>query len=183
MRRAERNVTAAETARSAAQAQDDRRDLARFSQTLAAFDAAVQRRDAAGVRAALQRFVAQGRIELQEQRRETVQASNELARSRGEAVRDGTARDRVNARDDRRDLNRERAELIEETNLVNELERIAGAEIVFGPQPGILARARSAMVRFTELAAIELRRSRQELREDRRELREDQRSLNRARMR
>ena len=93
--------------------------------------------------------------------------------------RDGTFRDAVNAADDRRDFRNERAELIEENNLLIELERTASAELTWGPQMQILVRARQIMTRFIDLSRIELARSRQELREDRRELREDRRPWNR----
>jgi hypothetical protein len=177
--RFERAADRADVNRSNAQLMDDRRDLQRFQMTLNAFDAAWQRRDGVGVRAALQSFVQQGRMEVAEQQRETQQAAREAMRSGREARRDGTFRDAMNAADDRRDFRNERAELIEENNLLIELERTANAELTWGPQMQILVRARQIMTRFIDLARIELARSRQELREDRRELREDRRPWNR----
>ena len=181
VRRMERNHSAAEVARSNAQAADDARDLARFQRLLMEFDGAVARRDAVGVRAVLQRFVVQGRVELAEQQRETAQAAREVHQSNREARRDGRPDDRRDARDDRRDLRKQAQEERRVAVIVSEVERIAGAEIAFGPQPGIIARARQLMVEFNQLAAQELRRSQQEVREDRRELREDQRAVRRAR--
>lgn len=177
--RFERQMDRADVARSSAQLADDRRDLQRFQMTLAAFDGAWQRRDAMGLRAALQSFVQQGRMEVAEQQRETQQAAREAMRSNNEARRDRTFRDAMNAADDRRDFRNERAELIEENNLLIELERTTNAELTWGPQMPILVRARQIMVRFIDLARMELARSRQELREDRRELREDRRPWNR----
>ena len=173
----ERAASRAETGRSAAAVADDARDLRRFEQTLNAFDAAVQRRDAGGVRAALSSFVQQGRAEVNEQRRETMQAAGEANRSQREAYRDQTMKDRRDARDDRRDAVQERNELVQEERLLGELERAARAEYAWGPQPGVLIQARQAMVQFTQLARVELQRSKQELREDRRELREDRRDV------
>jgi hypothetical protein len=60
-----------EVARSNAQVNDDRRDLARFQATLKAFDDAVVLRNTGAVRAALSSFVQQGRAEVAEQTRET----------------------------------------------------------------------------------------------------------------
>lgn len=181
----ERNRSAGEAARSAARVRDDARDLARFDATLRAFDDAMRRRDPVAVRGTLQSFVGQARAELVEQQRETAQAHNEAARSRVEVRGDrrgpGRRDDRRDARDDVRDARQEERALQEETALVNELERLAGAEVSFGPQAGIVVRARQAMVRFTQLAAEELRRSQRELREDNRELREDNRALRRPR--
>jgi hypothetical protein len=178
-RRGERNAQAVETDRSARRLGDDMRDLQRFEMTLQAFDAAMARRDPIGVRQALQSFVQQGRIEVGEQRRETMQAMGEAQRSRNEAWRDRNPRDRYDARDDRRDARNERVELIQEEAALAELERAAAAEVNFGPRFGVLQAARSAMVRFVQLARVEVRRSHQELREDRRELREDQRAVRR----
>lgn len=180
-RRHERNASAWEANRSAAQLHDDVRDLRRFQRTLAAFDDAWRRQDAYGVRAALQSFVAQGRAEVAEQQRETHQAANEARRSQHEAWRDQSGRDRRDARDDRRDFRRESAELAQESALLNELERAAAAELAVGPRMPVLVRAREAMVRFIQLAEIEVRRSHRELREDNRELREDQRNMRRYR--
>ena len=70
-----------EVHRDKAQIADDRRDLIRFQNTLNAFDAAVARRDAMGVRAALTSFVQQGRAEVNEQTREVGQANREAMRS------------------------------------------------------------------------------------------------------
>jgi hypothetical protein len=156
---------------------DDRRDLARFQATLNAFDAAVARRDAVGVRAALTSFVQQGRAEVAEQSRETAQAQREVARSGAELMRDRNGRDARNLRDDRRDAARENAALAEEQNLLAELERTVAAEYAWGPQVPILARARQVMDRFVVLARAELQRSKAEVREDRRELREDRRGI------
>lgn len=174
-RRVERAGDRVEAARSGNALADDRRDLARFERTLATFEDAWRRGDAAGVRVALRNFAQQGRAEVAEQRRETVQAGNEAARSAAEARRDGTRKDARDARDDRRDAAKERAELVEETNLLNELERTVAAEWAVGPQVQILVRARQIMQRFVVLARAEVQRSKQELREDRRELREDRR--------
>lgn len=174
----ERAADRADANRSRAQLQDDWRDLQRFQMTLSAFDQAVGRRDAYGVRASLNSFVQQGRAEVAEQQRETRQAAHEAMRSNREAYRDRTYRDAANAADDRRDFQNERAELIEERNLLIELERTASAEYAWGPQVPILMRARQIMSRFIDLARIEVARSRQELREDRRELREDRRPWN-----
>lgn len=176
-RQAELRHDRVDAARSAAQVRDDQRDLARFQVTMTAFDAAVARRDAAGVRAALHSFVQQGRAEVAEQTRETAQANREVVRSAAELRRDRNVKDARDLRDDRRDAARERAELVEERNLLAELERTAAAEFVFGPQVPILVRAREVMARFVTLARQEVQRSRTELREDRRELREDRRGI------
>ncbi len=176
-RRAELHHDRADAARSAAQVADDRRDLARFQATLNAFDAAVARRDAVGVRAALTSFVQQGRVEVAEQSREAAQAQREVARSGAELMRDRNGRDARNLRDDRRDAARENAALAEEQNLLAELERTVAAEYAWGPQVPILARARQVMDRFVVLARAELQRSKAEVREDRRELREDRRGI------
>lgn len=171
----ERAADRADIARSQRQLQDDRRDLVRFQNTLSAFDVAVANRDLVAMRAALWSFIQQGEAEVNEQRRETIQAAGEANRSAHEARRDGTLRDAVNAADDRRDFQNERAELREEWNLLQELKRTHQAQFAWGPQVPILIRARQVMVRFVELARVEVARSRQELREDRRELREDRR--------
>lgn len=176
-RRAELHHDRADAARSAAQVADDRRDLARFQATLNAFDAAVARRDAVGVRAALTSFVQQGRVEVAEQSREAAQAQREVARSGAELMRDRNGRDARNLRDDRRDAARENAALAEEQNLLAELERTVAAEYAWGPQVPILVRARQVMDRFVVLARAELQRSKAEVREDRRELREDRRGI------
>ena len=166
-----------EVARSNAQVNDDRRDLARFQATLKAFDDAVVLRNTGAVRAALSSFVQQGRAEVAEQTRETRQANREVGRSAAELNRDRNVRDARNLQDDRRDAARESAALNEEQNLLAELERTAAAEYAWGPQMPILVRARQIMVRFVELARAELARSRGEVREDRRELREDRRGI------
>ena len=171
----ERAQSRAEVHRSQAQLHDDIRDLQRFRQALWAFDNAVARRDLMGIRAALNSFVQQGRIEVAEQQRETHQAFREAQRSRHEAYRDRTWKDHRDAIDDQRDARSEQIELQQEIAALNELERAASAQYTFGPGPGILARARDAMVRFVQLAEIEVRKSHRELREDLRELREDQR--------
>ncbi len=163
--------------RDKAQIADDRRDLIRFQNTLNAFDAAVGRRDAAGVRAALTSFVQQGRAEVAEQSREVGQANREAMRSGAELARDQNRKDARDLRDDRRDAMKESAALIEERNLLAELERATAAEYAWGPQIPILTRSREVMVRFVELARAELQRSKTELREDRRELREDRRGI------
>ena len=119
----ERNRSAAQVNRSAAQVADDRADLQRFRMTLGAFDAAVQRGDAFGVRRSLQSFVQQGRAELAEQQRETMQADREAAGSAREAWRDRNPRDYRDARDDRRDAWQQRGELAEVSSLLAELER------------------------------------------------------------
>lgn len=77
-----------EVARSTAQVNDDRRDLARFQATLKAFDDAVVLRNTGAVRAALSSFVQQGRAEVAEQTRETRQANREVGRSAAELNRD-----------------------------------------------------------------------------------------------
>lgn len=164
-----------EVARSQNQLRDDVRDLVRFQNTLAAFEEAWRRQDMAGVHGALQSFVQQGRMEVAEQRRETVQAVNEANRSANEAWRDRSRKDVRDARDDQRDARRESRELQEEESLLAELERTNQATWTFGPQVPILVRARQVMTRFVQLAQIEVNRSRQEVREDRRELREDRR--------
>ena len=180
MRRMERNASAAEVGRSARQLQDDMRDLQNFRNTLAAFDMAWQRRDGAGVNAALNSFVAQGRAEVAEQRRETMQAQNEANRSNWEARRDRNWKDARDARDDRRDAMQERQELMQETAALNDLERAVASTYQWGPNVPALSNARQAMQRFIHLAEIEVRRSHRELREDQRELREDQRAMRRG---
>ncbi len=176
-RRGELRRDRAEVGRSAHQVQDDKRDLARFQNTLNAFDAAVGRQDTNGVRAALGSFVQQGRAEVAEQSREVGQANREVGRSGGELMRDRNMKDARDLRDDQRDAARERGALAEEQQLLGELERTVAAQYVWGPQVPILVRARQIMVRFVELARAELQRSRNELREDRRELREDRRGI------
>jgi len=180
MRRMERNASRAEVGRSAHQLQDDMRDLQNFRNTLAAFDMAWQRRDGAGVNAALNSFVAQGRAEVAEQRRETMQAQNEANRSNWEARRDRNWKDARDARDDRRDAMQERQELAQETAALNDLERAVASTYQWGPNVPALSSARQAMQRFIRLAEIEVRRSHRELREDQRELREDQRAMRRG---
>ncbi len=176
-RQAELRHDRGEAARSAAQVQDDKRDLMRFQATLNAFDQAVARRDTMGVRGALTSFVQQGRAEVAEQTRELNQAQREVVRSGAELMRDRNRKDARDLRDDRRDAARENAALVEEQNLLGELERTVAAEYAWGPQVQILIRARQIMVRFVELARAELQRSRTELREDKRELREDRRGI------
>lgn len=180
MRRMERDASRGDVARSAHQLHDDLRDLQNFRATLASFDMAWQRRDAAGVNAALQSFVSQGRAEVAEQQRETMQAQNEAQRSNWEARRDRTWKDARDARDDRRDAREERQELRQEIATLNDLERAVAATYQWGPNTPALMNARQAMQRFIRLAEQEVRRSRRELREDQRELREDQRAVRRG---
>jgi hypothetical protein len=169
-----------EVGRSARQLNDDIRDLQRFEATLAAYDDAWRRRDLGSLRAALQSFVAQGRIEVAEQQRETRQAFNEARRSNWEARRDGTFKDHRDAQDDRRDAFKERQELMMEAQALNDLERAAAANFAWGPSVPILINARQAMLRFIQLARVEVRRSHRELREDVREMREDNRDYRRG---
>ncbi len=175
MRHIDRDGSRGEVGRSARQLQDDMRDLQRFRMTLGAFDDALRRRDPNQLRGALQSFVAQGRAEVAEQQRETQQAFREARRSNWEAQRDRTWKDARDARDDRRDAMQERAELQQEIAALNELERAAAAEINWGPRMGVIQSARQAMLRFIQLAEIEVQRSRRELHEDVREMREDNR--------
>lgn len=179
-RRWERDRSRAEVGRSAAQLQDDIRDLQRFRATHANFEDAWRRQDLNGVRNALRSFVFQGRAEVAEQQRETAQSYREAERSSRELYRDGTRKDFRDAQDDRRDAQRERIELTQEIAALNELERAASAAFTFGPSVPVLVQARDAMLRFIQLAEVEVRRSRRELHEDVRELREDNRNLYRG---
>lgn len=179
-RRWERDRSRVEAGRSAGQLQDDVRDLQRFRATHAAFEDAWRRQDLNGVRSALRSFVFQGRAEVAEQQRETSQAYREADRSNREFYRDGGRRDFRDAQDDRRDAQRERVELAQEIAALNELERAASATFTFGPSVPALVQARDAMIRFIQLAEVEVRRSRRELHEDVRELREDNRNLYRG---
>lgn len=179
-RRWERDRSRNEVGRSAAQLQDDIRDLQRFRTTHANFEDAWRRSDLIGVRSALRSFVFQGRAEVAEQQREAAQAFRESQRSNREFVRDGSRKDFRDAQDDRRDAQRERIELAQETAALNELERAAAAAFTFGPSVPVLVQAREAMLRFIQLAEVEVRRSRRELHEDVRELREDNRDVYRG---
>lgn len=179
-RRWERDRSRSEVGRSAAQLQDDIRDLQRFRATHANFEDAWRRSDLIGVRNALRSFVFQGRAEVAEQQRETAQAFRESQRSNREFARDGSRKDFRDAQDDRRDAQRERAELVQEAAALNELERAASAAFTFGPSVPVLVQAREAMLRFIQLAEVEVRRSRRELHEDVRELREDNRDAYRG---
>jgi hypothetical protein len=132
-RRWERDRSRGEVGRSAAQLQDDIRDLQRFRATHANFEDAWRRSDLIGVRSALRSFVFQGRAEVAEQQRETAQAFRASQRSNREFARDGSRKDFRDAQDDRRDAQRERIELAQETAALNELERAASAAFTLGP--------------------------------------------------
>lgn len=179
-RRWERERGRAEVGRSAAQLQDDVRDLQRFRATHASFEDAWRRQDLIGVRNALRSFVFQGRAEVAEQQREAGQSFREAQRSNREFARDGSRKDFRDAQDDRRDAYRDRVELAQEAAALNELERAASAAFTFGPSVPVLVQARDAMLRFIQLAEVEVRRSRRELHEDVRELREDNRDAYRG---
>jgi hypothetical protein len=159
--------------RSAGQLADDTRDLRRFQNTAMRFDAAMMRGDFAGAGAALNSFLMQGRMEVEEQRRETAQAGREVVHSQREAWRDRTFQDASDARDDRRDFARERMALMQESAALRDLEQAAASASMHGMQPHIAQAARSAMQRFIQLANAEVYRTQRELREDARELRED----------
>jgi hypothetical protein len=99
-RRWERDRSRGEVGRSAAQLQDDIRDLQRFRATHANFEDAWRRSDLIGVRSALRSFVFQGRPEVAAQQRETAQAFRESQRSNREFARDGSRKDFRDAQDD-----------------------------------------------------------------------------------
>lgn len=155
-----------ESMRTAGQLADDSRDQRRFENTAARFDFAVQRGDLAGAHAALNSFLMQGRIEVEEQRRETLQAAREASYSQHQAWRDPSWRGQQKAWDDRRDLAQERAALGQELQALRELEQAAASASMYGLQPQIADAARMAMQRFIQLATAEMYRTQRELRED-----------------
>lgn len=158
-----------ESMRTAGQLADDSRDLRRFENTATRFDFAVQRGDMAAAHAALNSFLMQGRMEVEEQRRETMQAAREASHSQQRAWQDPSWRGQRQAWDDRRDLAQERAALGQELQALRELEQAAASASMYGLQPQIAGAARMAMQRFIQLATAEMYRTQRELREDLRE--------------
>lgn len=174
------------------QVADDARDLGAVSTFLAAYDLAVSKNDAVGIKAADAQFqgylareaveanreVAQAQQEVREDRREVRSDRRELGQDLALGRRPGVvaddardlARDKGNLADDKADAARERAARNRLFVIRTELAPLQGLV-----DPAATTKKRALYAEVVTLAQRDLQRTKVEQREDRRELREDRR--------
>lgn len=171
---------------------DDAKDLGDVAAYLAAFDLAVSKNDAVGIKAADAQFQAYLTREAVEANREVAQAQQEVREDRREVRSDRRelGQDLALRRrpgvvgDDARDLGRDKANLADDKGDAAR-ERAARNRLFviraeLGPLQGLVdaganAKKRALYAEVVGLAKSDLRRTKVEQREDRRELREDRR--------
>lgn len=174
------------------QAVDDRHDYQQLIHILQRFDHARAIHNIAGLNAVdrdlrilLSNELAEGRMEMAQDKNEVARSNSEVRSDRREEARDYSqptapgvrADDRHDARDDRRDRADDQRDLGVETRQQHQKRAIA-AELntLYGRQdPNALTRKRALIIELSELARAEVHQDAQEKKEDNREIREDRR--------